>query len=205
MNNDIKADRESSCFITYLKCLYTNACCVGNKQELEIYVRSQGHNLIAIAETCLPDQEEEADETFCGQLETDLCTWALVLLGDFNHFSSFVASGEDANEEWCVAGSYTNKPESNSAKKDLGVLVDDKLAISWQCSLLARKASRILGYIGKTVSSKSREIIPSLYSALMRPHVECSVLGSSVRERQGGTAEGPLETTKMVRDPEHLS
>lgn len=43
--------REPSCFVTCLKCLYTNACCMGNKQELEICVRSQGYNLIAIAET----------------------------------------------------------------------------------------------------------------------------------------------------------
>jgi len=35
-----------------LKCLYTNACSIGNKQEeLEICVRSQGHDLIAIRET----------------------------------------------------------------------------------------------------------------------------------------------------------
>ncbi|GAB0210277.1 hypothetical protein GRJ2_003493500 [Grus japonensis] len=38
--------------ITSLKCLYTNACSMGNKQEeLEVCVRSQGHDLTAITET----------------------------------------------------------------------------------------------------------------------------------------------------------
>jgi len=37
---------------TPLKCLHTNACSIGNKQEeLEIYVQSQGHDFIAITET----------------------------------------------------------------------------------------------------------------------------------------------------------
>ncbi|PKU39926.1 zinc finger swim domain-containing protein 6- hypothetical protein [Limosa lapponica baueri] len=41
-----------SCSLTSLKCLYTNTRSIGNKQEeLEICVRSQGHDLIAITET----------------------------------------------------------------------------------------------------------------------------------------------------------
>jgi len=40
------------CLITSLKCIYTNACSVGNKQEeTEICVWSQGHDLIAITGT----------------------------------------------------------------------------------------------------------------------------------------------------------
>ncbi|GAB0207210.1 hypothetical protein GRJ2_003186600 [Grus japonensis] len=38
--------------ITSLKCLYTNTCSMGNKQEeLEVCVQLQGHDLIAITET----------------------------------------------------------------------------------------------------------------------------------------------------------
>jgi len=41
-----------ACSSSSLKCLYTNAHSMGNKQEeLEICVWSQGHNLIAITET----------------------------------------------------------------------------------------------------------------------------------------------------------
>jgi len=67
----------------------------------------------------------------------------------------------------------------SSAEKDLGVLVDNRLAMSHQCTVVAKMASGILGYIKKSVASKSREAILPLYSALVRPHEElCKGLGS---------------------------
>ncbi|KAJ7411143.1 hypothetical protein BTVI_50955 [Pitangus sulphuratus] len=65
--------------------------------------------------------------------------------------------------------------ESNSAEKDLGILVDDKLTVSWQCALAARRPSGILGCIRKSVASKLREVILPLYSALVSPCLEYSV------------------------------
>ncbi|GAB0205340.1 hypothetical protein GRJ2_002999600 [Grus japonensis] len=98
------------CSMTSLKCVYTNACSMGNKQEeLEVCVQSQGHDLIAVTETWWdsshdwnavmdgyvlfrrdrlarpPDQEEEVDEAFYRQLEVALRSQALVLMGDLNH------------------------------------------------------------------------------------------------------------------------
>lgn len=62
--------------------------------------------------------------------------------------------------------------ESSSTDKDLRVLVDEKLGMSRQCALAPQRASYILGSIKSSVASTLREVILSLYSALIRPHLE---------------------------------
>ena len=62
--------------------------------------------------------------------------------------------------------------ERSSAEKDLGVLVANRLAMSQQCALGAKKAKVILGCTAQSVVSRAREVIFSLCSALLRPHLE---------------------------------
>jgi len=49
--------------------------------------------------------------------------------------------------------------ERSFAEEDLGVLVDNRLAMSQKCALVARNYNGSLGCIKKSMASRSREVI----------------------------------------------
>ncbi|KFQ67585.1 hypothetical protein N335_00746, partial [Phaethon lepturus] len=95
--------------------------------------------------------------------------------------------------------------KSSLEKKDLGLLVDEKLSMTWQCVLAAHKASCILDCLKRSMANRSKELILPLYSPLVKPHLEyCVQLWGPQHEDMDLLKCVQRRATKMIRGLEHL-
>ncbi|KAJ7396543.1 hypothetical protein BTVI_144372 [Pitangus sulphuratus] len=74
--------------------------------------------------------------------------------------------------------------ENSFAEKDLGILVQGKLDVNWQCALTAQKANCVLASMQSSMASRSREAILPLCSAFVRPNLECFIQLQGSQDRK---------------------
>jgi len=84
--------------------------------------------------------------------------------------------------------------------------VNNRLAMSQQSALMAKKASSILGRTRKSMARRERHVILLLFSALIRPHLEYCVhfWASLIKKHKDLLERIQQKATKMIKSLEHL-
>ena len=97
--------------------------------------------------------------------------------------------------------------EISPTGKDLGILVDETLDMSWSFAPAAQNADSILDCIKRSKTSRSKEVILSLYSMLVRLSLESCIQfwGCQYKKDVNLSEWVQRRVMKMVGGLEHLS
>ncbi|KAF4803364.1 hypothetical protein TURU_016938 [Turdus rufiventris] len=114
------------------------------------------------------------------------------------------APGEEQPQVPAQAGAQLL--QSSSVEKDLGLLVHHKLSMSWQCPC-GQEGQGYPGVHWEESGQQWREVIPPLYSALVRPHLECCVHSWAPQDKRDKELLERVQwrATRMTRGLELLS
>ena len=138
------------------------------------------------------DMPDEVKLNICKLFADDCKLYGPVCENDGNKLQTDLRKLEEWSEKWqlpfnvgkCKVMHFgSNNPHhtydlnnvtlhESEQEKDLGVVIDNNLKFRVHAAAAIKRANRALGMIQKAYTSRDKDTIPTLYKAMVRPHLE---------------------------------
>lgn len=100
----------------------------------------------------------------------------------------------------CTRMCWGTQQGSCSAEKDLGVLADKRLNLSWQCALAGKNSSSVLCNIKDSIANRPEEGILNVCSVVVRLNLEHSIQFWTQRETWTYWKESSERTRRQLKN-----